>query len=255
MNLSTTTTPALTNAPPEAVLGDVIVDLDQNLQPVWVWNEFNHLDPNRHPMSFPDWTHTNAVLYSPDDGNIVVSIRHQNWVLKIDYANGTGAGDILWELGEGGSFTLENGADPIDWQYAQHGPSFFSTNTSGVFSLGLMDNGDDRIFPTGVTCGTTGEPACQYTTVPVFQINETAKTAKLTFHQILPAAQYSLWGGNAEQLANGNVEFDLCGLTVGSVVYEVTQTGTPQTVWSMTTTISNFYRAFRIPSLYPGVQW
>ncbi len=255
MNLSSTTTPPLIDAPPQAVLGDVIVDLDQNLQPVWVWNEFNHLDPNRHPMQFPDWTHTNAILYSPDDGNIVVSIRHQNWVIKVDYENGTGNGNILWHLGEGGDFTLAGGTDPTDWQYAQHGPSFFSPNTTGVFSLGLVDNGDDRVFPSDVTCGATGAPPCLYSTIPVFKIDEIGKTATLTFHQIIPTAQYSFWGGNAELLANGNVEYDLCAVGSNSYVNEVTQEATPQTVWSMTSNGVNLYRAFRIPSLYPNVQW
>ncbi len=212
MNLSSTTTPSLTNESPQAVLGDVIVDLDQNLQPVWAWNEFNHLDPNRHPWIFPDWTHTNAIIYSPDDGNLVVSIRHQNWVIKVDYENGTGNGNVLWHLGKGGDITLAGGTDPTDWQYAQHGPSFFSPNTSGVFSLGLMDNGDDRVFPSSVTCGAMGAPPCLYSTIPVFQMDETGKTATLTFHQIIPAVQYSSWGGDTQQLANGNVEYDLCGL-------------------------------------------
>lgn len=261
MSLSPTTTPPLTDAPPGGVIGDVIVDLDQNLQPVWAWNEFNHLDPNRHPMNFRDWTHTNAVIYSPDDGNILVSIRHQNWVVKVNYANGTGDGSIIWHLGVQGDFTLVGGTDPIDWQYAQHGPSFFSTNTTGVFSLGLMDNGDDRLSsapPTpdinNPTCGTTGAPAC-YTTVPVFQIDETAKTATLTFHQIVPTSLYNSFGGNAEQLANSDVEYDLCGTGSGSWIYEVTQTSTPQTVWTLHEVPTNIYRGFRIPSMYPGVQW
>jgi hypothetical protein len=237
------------------VLGDVIVDLDTNLQPVWVWNEFNHLDPNRHPYLFPDWTHTNDILYSPDDGNILVSMRHQNWVVKVNYQNGTGTGAILWHLGEGGDFTLKGGTDPTDWQYAQHKPGFFSTNTTGVFSLGLMDNGDDRIFPAGVTCGATGAPPCLYTTIPIFQIDENAKTASLIFHQILPANLYSNFGGNTEQLANGNVEYDLAGVGTGSYVYEVTNQSTPQTVWTMQVKGSFAYRANRMPSLYPGVQW
>ena len=73
MALSSTSQPPLTNLPAATVLGDVIVDLDQNLKPQWVWNEFNHLDPNRHPYMFPDWTHTNAIVYSKDDGNILGS--------------------------------------------------------------------------------------------------------------------------------------------------------------------------------------
>lgn len=255
MQLSSTSNPPLTNEPAQAVLGDVIVDLDQNMHPVWAWNEFNHLDPNRHPMSFPDWTHTNAVIYSPDDGNIIVSMRHQNWLVKVDYANGTGAGDILWKLGEGGDFTLQGGTDPTDWQYAQHGPSFFSQNTTGVFSLGVMDNGNDRIFPSGVTCGSSGAPPCLYSTVPVWRIDETAKTATLTFHDILPSSLYNYFGGNTEQLANGDVEYDLCGLAGGSTIYEVTQQSSPQTVWQMHATGTFLYRGFRVPSLYPGVQW
>lgn len=257
MALSATSTPPLTNEPASTVLGDVIVDLDQNLHPVWAWNEFNHLDPNRHPWSFPDWTHTNAIIYSKDDGNILVSMRHQNWIVKVNYADGTGDGSILWRLGEGGDFTLKGGTDPIDWQYAQHGPSFFSPNTTGVFSLGAMDNGDDRISPTspaGATCGTTGAPPC-YSTIPVWQIDESAKTATLTFHQILPANLYNSYGGNAEQLANGDVEYDLCATASGSWVYEVTQESTPQTVWTLHQSLSSLYRAFRIPSMYPGVQW
>ena len=251
MALSPTSTPPLTDAPPATVLGDVIVDLDQNLQPVWAWNEFNHLDPNRHPFLFPDWTHSNAVVYSKDDGNILVSIRHQNWVVKVNYADGKGDGSILWRLGEGGDFTLENGTDPTDWQYAQHGPSFFSPNTAGVFLLGLMDNGNDRIFPADVTCGSSGAPPCLYSTVPIWQIDETAMTATLTFHQILPTNLYNDFGGNAQLLPNGDIEYDLCAV---GAVYEVTDTSTPQTVWALYVGTSE-YRAFRIPSFYPGVQW
>lgn len=49
-----------------AFLGDVLIDLDQNFNPLWVWNAFDHLDVNRHPMNFPDWTHGNAILYSAE---------------------------------------------------------------------------------------------------------------------------------------------------------------------------------------------
>jgi arylsulfate sulfotransferase len=142
------------------VTGDVLIDLDENHKPVWLWNEFDHLDINRQPMGFPDWTHTNAVIYSADDGNLIVSIRHQNWLVKVDYANGAGTGDIIWKLGYQGDFALIGGTDPTDWFYAQHGPSFVSTNTTGKFSLTLFDNGNDRVFPPGVACDTAGAPPC-----------------------------------------------------------------------------------------------
>ena len=236
------------------VTGDVIIDLDQNHQPVWLWNEFDHLDVNRRPMGFPDWTHTNAILYSPDDGNLIVSVRHQNWVVKVDYANGVGTGDIVWKLGYQGDFTLVGGNDPTDWFYAQHGPSFATPNTTGKFSLMLFDNGDDRVFPSGVTCDAAGAPPCLYSAVPILQLDETARTATLAFH--LTAPTYSFFGGNAEVLSNGNVEF--CEAAGGpgttGVIYEVTQDGNAQTVWRMETG-QYAYRGQRIPSLYPGVQW
>jgi arylsulfate sulfotransferase len=243
---------------PTQVLGDVIVDLDTNLKPVWVWNEFDHLDVNRHPWMFPDWTHTNAVIYSPDDGNLIVSLRHQNWIVKVDYYNGTGTGDILWHLGAGGDFKLLAGTHPQDWTYAQHGISFTTPNTTGIFGLAVMDNGDDRQYPggpVGSTCGTGGSPAC-YSTVPVLQINESAKTATLEFHQILPSSLYSFFGGNSLMLSNGDIEYDLAGLAPeGSQVFEVTNEPTPQTVWNLKLNQNYAYRSYRLPSLYPGVQW
>ncbi|HUX43478.1 MAG TPA: aryl-sulfate sulfotransferase [Terracidiphilus sp.] len=237
------------------VLGDVVIDVDQNGQPVWVWNTFDHLDINRHPYLFPDWTHGNALLYSADDHDLIFSMRHQNWVIKIDYADGQGSGKILWRLGEGGDFTLQNGVDPTDWFYAQHGPSFFSANTAGVFRLGVMDNGDDRQLPGGAVCGTTGEPAC-YSTASIYQVDESAMTATLVSQYKPPQSMYSYFGGDVRNLANGDMEADFCASAGGSLIQELDLNGsTPQLVWQAQTQQTLQYRAERWPSLYPGVQW
>ena len=87
------------------VVGDAIIDLDPNGHLVWAWNTFDHLDVNRHPYMFPDWTHSNALVYTAD-GNLLLSMRHQSWIIKINYANGAGNGDILWHLGPEGDFAL-----------------------------------------------------------------------------------------------------------------------------------------------------
>jgi arylsulfate sulfotransferase len=266
-----------------AVTGDVIIDVGDidNLagnnpshvpQPVWAWNEFNHLDVTRHPYMYPDWTHTNAVIYSPSDGNLIISMRHQNWLAKIPYENGSGSGDAIWKLGavlptdtgaNVANFALLNAdgtqdTNNTDWFFAQHGPSFTTTNTSGQFGLVLFDNGDDRgvVDITGGTCGVTGQPAC-YSTVPLFNIDETAFTATLVLN--LTASDYSFFGGNAEVLANGDIEYDECsnGSLAGNngAAFEVTQSATPQPVWQLLVTGQYAYRSIRTPSLYPGVQW
>ena len=99
-------------------LGDGLIDLDQNWNPVWAWNSFDYLYIDRHLDGLPDWTHSNALLYTAD-GNLLLSMRHQSWILKIDYNNGTGSGNILWRLGYQGDFALtQNGAvvtDPSVW--------------------------------------------------------------------------------------------------------------------------------------------
>ncbi len=235
------------------VLGDALVELDNNLNPVWLWDMFDYLDINREPYMFPDWTHANAVLYSPSDGDLLVSIRHQNWVIKIDYRNGKGTNNILWHLGYQGDFTLENITDPSDWFWAQHGPSFTGTTTSGQYGLALFDNGDDRNIVQ--SCAEYGQTPCPYSTAMVLQLDETAMTATITQND--PTGSYSNFGGNAEVLANGDLEADSCYVAVplSTMTTEMTSDSPPQLVWQMTITGGNAYRSFRMPSLYPGVQW
>ena len=241
------------------ILGDVIVDLapqtDGTFLPVWVWNSFDHLDVGRALQPYPDWTHSNALVYSKDDGNLLLSIRHQSWIIKIDYEDGKGNGDVLWKLGNQGDFTLVGGTAPQDWFYAQHGPSFVTTNTTGKFQLAVMDNGNARAFPAGETCQTAGEPTCPYSTSEVYEIDETAKTATIVTKY--GPGEYSLWGGNSQQLANGNLESDFnAGAPKGySDIYETTQGTSPAVVWHLQTSHQNAYRGFRMGSFYPGVQW
>jgi hypothetical protein len=247
---------------PVTVTGDVIIDLDENHEPVWAWSEFDHLDLNRHPMLFPDWTHTNAIVYSSDDKSLIISVRHQDWVLKIDYNDGQGTGNILWTLGYQGDFALQNGTDPQDWFYAQHDVNIISPNTTGMFQMLMFDNGNQRVLDSsGTICGTPTTAPCT-SRVPILQVDDTAKTATIEWVDDL-APLFSVFGGSARLLANGNVEFAECAPTAtgtnnangNSAILEVTKTTPPQTVWQMQITRQNTYRGFRIPSLYPGVQW
>jgi len=235
------------------ILGDVLVDLDPNWNPVWTWSTFDHLDVNRRPISFLDWTHSNAVIYSPVGGNLILSMRHQSWIIKIDYEDGQGSGNILWRLGQGGDFTLTNGTD-IDWFYAQHYPVLLTPNRGGVIQLAVWDNGNNRIVDSsGDLCGAPGQIAC-YSRPVIFQVDESARTATILWQDVL--SLFSPWGGSVESLANGNFEFDANAYGgADAMVFEVTQEDTPQIVWQLQINSQAAYRAFRIPSLYPGVQW
>jgi hypothetical protein len=243
------------------VTGDVLIDLDQNHKPVWLWNAFDHLDVNRHPMLFPDWTHSNAVVYSPDDKSLMLSIRHQAWVIKINYNDGAGDGSIKWKLGYQGDFSLlpgtANATSPVDWFNAQHDSNIVSTKTSGTLDVLLFDNGNQRVLnSSGTLCGPASTP-CD-SRVPILHLDETSMTAEITWVDEL-APLFSFFGGSARQLKNGNIEFDECAATPlpanNAAIYEVTKTTPPTTVWSMQIAGQYAYRGFRIGSLYPGVQW
>jgi arylsulfate sulfotransferase len=234
-----------------SVLGDVVVDIDPNGNVVWGWSAFDYLDVNRHLQGLPDWTHSNALVYTAD-GNLLLSMRHQSWILKLDYADGTGSGNVLWKLGEEGNFAL-SGGDPSQWFYGQHDPNIVSTNGSET-TLAIYDDGNYRIDTDNVACGTSSSaPAC-YSRATIFQVDESTNTASLLW-QDLPGF-YSIWGGSIGILSNGDVEYDSSAANPdGSQIMEVTQTGSPQIVWQMNTTGSYAYRGQRIPSLYPGVTW
>jgi hypothetical protein len=251
-------------------LGDALVDLDENFNPVWTWSTFDWLDVNRHPMEFTaaagyDWTHCNCVQLAPD-GNLVLSSRHQNWVMKIDYEGGNGDGTILWRLGYQGDFTLVGSqtAD-TDWFFAQHFPNILFTAGDQITSLSVMDNGNDRCYAMPGGCAATNPaPPPPFTRAAIFKIDETAMTAQVAWQY--PLNEYSYWGGNVMELINGDIE--ICASEpvpigapqppsdVPSQVVELTNGPSSSViVWQMTVSPGGTYRSYRIPSLYPGVVW
>jgi len=128
--------------------------------------------------------------------------------------------------------------------------------------MAVWDNGDNRVIDdSGDICGAGGSsPAC-YSRAAVFQVDESAMVANLLWAD--PLQYFGVWGGSINQLQNGNIEFDLNAPAVppnpgdASQVQEVTQSSTPQVVWQMdiTPVVETAYRAYRVPSLYPGVTW
>jgi hypothetical protein len=192
------------------LLGDTILVLDRNLQVVWMWDSFDHLDPNRaaildetcaYPASLAcsafyqaskgyDWLHGNALQLTPD-GNILYSVRHQDWVVKIDYRNGIGTGQLLWRLGLGGDFTMLDGDDSL-WFSHQHDAQILPDGVSVL----LFDNGNTRISRNSGQGASRGQ---------LWRIDETAHTAKLVMQADLGGNSSAL--GSAQLLANGNYHF------------------------------------------------
>jgi hypothetical protein len=267
------------------ILGDALVALDEKFKPYWTWSAFDWLDVNRHPMEFTaasgyDWTHCNGVQLAPD-GNLVLSSRHQNWLMKLDYRGGAGSGAILWKLGYQGDFTLVgNATQPTDWFFAQHYPNLLAASGSRIASLSVFDNGNDRCYATPTGCPASGlSSPPPFSRGVIFRIDEAALTAELAWQYSLDF--YSYWGGNVMQFPDGHIEIAASepvpigtnppSTDVPSQVVELANVGFdpdsspghpgrgegsgPLVVWKMTVVQGGTYRSYRIGSLYPGVIW
>jgi arylsulfate sulfotransferase len=239
---------------PTNYVGEMVLVLDADFQVKWAWDAFDQLDVTRGPVlgevTLPgspeptaavpvlpavDWLHVNAVALSPADGNLILSVRHQDWVIKIDYRNGAGDGHVIWRLGAEGDFTVDS-ADPDPWFSHQHNAHYIDDNT-----LILFDNGNTR---------QASDPDA-HSRGQVWMLDETSMTATLVLNADL--GNYSFRLSSGERLSNGNYSF-MSG-SIGQAPRDVAQSievlpdGTLSYVLEFA---SPEYRSFRLRTLYEG---
>jgi arylsulfate sulfotransferase len=244
---------------PVDVIGDVIIDLDTNWQVAWYWRAFDYLNANRAailgetcavgqvgcPPLFlttglaQDWLHSNALYYTPSDGSVLLSMRHQDWVDKIDYGNGTGTSNILWTLGLDGDFTIDS-SDPYPWFSHQHDPGFVQDGTT---ILAMFDNGCTRVAPPPLGLGSGDSRGYVLNLDQVNMVATPVLLADLGFYS------YSL--GSAELLSNGDYHFDAGDgprtppYSEAIEVFPDATLGFTMEIWGLKS-----YRIFRLVSLY-----
>jgi hypothetical protein len=216
-----------------------------------------------------DWLHGNAVYYWPHDGaappstapgDLLWSSRHQDWVLKIDYQDGAGAGDILWRMGPSGDFAFVNTYnDPWPWFSHQHEVGIENGGT-GVFDL--MDNGNTRVSPpSGQGSSTGGIPGLGTKCGPsdchsrgmALNLNEAALQVSPVLSVDL--GYYSSAMGSAQLLANGNYYFlDAVAVVNGAETgFDIQIQPTPGTdtgIQVMNISGPASYRSWQMPNLY-----
>jgi arylsulfate sulfotransferase len=252
---------------PVDILGDMILILDHNMQLVWAWDSFAHQDLSRTatlndiclheaagcpPFSnnFPqanDWTHANAVQLT-SDGNLMLSERSQDWVLKVDYANGHGDGHLIWRMGPYGDFTILNPphqtcGDPnvYPWFSHQHDPAI-QVQTGATEVMTVFDDGNTRHTQcgTGDSRGMVLSVSEQTHTVYLQTVADLGHyTVALGSAQLLmapPNPMFASWGDGLLFLPNDAALSTETSLA-GSIVYELQAHG-----WS--------YRTYRARDLY-----
>jgi arylsulfate sulfotransferase len=246
------------------------------------WNLIDLLQPTRIDyLTFNSYTyvpalgwdceHANAVIEDPRDDSLIVSMRHQDAVVKFSRATR----QLKWILGPHANWSsrfqpylLTPVGTPFEWNYAQHRPQITPQGT-----LLLYDNGDFRASPFAPPL----PDASNYSRAVEYSINEQTMEVTQVWDYGRTNAQrlYTDKVGNADWLPlTGNV---LIGF--GSVEYvngmppsayapnatmvriqEVTHEASPQVIFDLAafdygnTNASylgaTIYRAHRVPDLY-----
>jgi hypothetical protein len=264
-----------TSGLPVDIVGDMIIVLDANWQVFWWFDTFLHaggapeLDINRPavlgetcgpgqtgcpPMFLlspgviaphsKDWLHANSLYYWPKDGSIIWSSRHQDWVMKVDYNNGTGTGNILWRMGPGGDFNFNNiYQDPWPWFSHQHDVGIENGGT-GVMTI--FDNGNTRVSQLG-----PGNSRGMALTV-----DETPTHMQVTPVLSVDLGVYSTAMASAQLLADGNYFFQPAIVVVtlsqinGYSIEILPTVGTDTGTQILNLQGPEHYRGWQMPNLY-----
>lgn len=222
---------------PDGVLstaGDRIVEFTPAGEVVWTWDAFDHLDPQRvtepfatatvnHPLTGApayDWTHGNAIVHDPERDTLLLSLRHQDWIVAIDHSSG----DVLWRLGPGGDFEFAGPAF-----HHQHAPEWQPDGTLLLYDNGV---GDPDLPP-----GSIESRAVR------FELDEVAMTAKRVWVDdgepiFVPFA------GNADRLPGGRVLVTDSSITdmtgISARLRELDPVAAPMLTWSLRTPAQTF---------------
>ena len=260
------------------IVGDVIVEFSRDGTVLNEWNLIDLLDPYRigYDSLSPfwdmiyadviggtrDWSHGNAVIYDPNDDSIIVSVRHQDAVVKISRATG----ELIWILGP-----HENWSSPFDqylltplsqnnfsWPYHPHAPEVTPSGSILVF-----DNGNYRASPFDFKL----DDSVNYSRAVEYQIDE--GTMEITqiweYDGFVDGTVYSPIMGDADLLPQtGNVLVTFSSISGGPAgipittarVVEVTHTTPAEKVFELNLSREGssslaIYRSERLEGLYP----
>jgi len=198
-----------------AVLGETCGAATSGCPPMFLLSPGN-IAPLAH-----DWLHGNSLYYWPhsggsanEGGDLIFSIRHQDWVVEIDYRDGKGNSSIVWRMGPGSTdFTFVNTYnDPWPWYSHQHDVGI---ENGGKGPVTIFDNGNTRVSsPTQSTGGVPGlGSACGPNDCNsrgmALAFSESAHTVQVATTGVsVDLGAYSTAMGSAQILTNGNFFFE-----------------------------------------------
>ena len=243
------------------IMGDEIIEFQRDGTVVWRWRAFDWLDPYRmgyeslyiywlmHGFAdFVDWTHGNGLWLDESDDSLIISLRHQDALFKIDRKTGA----VKWILGEPTDWSAELQArlfqpqDPaMRWPYHTHAPSITPQGT-----ILLFDNGNYRARPFAPPL----PPNHSYSRAVEYAIDTDSKTIRQVWESDSvegdPMVTYAM--GDADWLPQtgnvlvtygfcypkNNITDDMNWITMNDMVYqtrirEVAHTNPAEVLWEI----------------------
>jgi hypothetical protein len=215
---------------PSAIVTDIhIVEIDSSGTIIFEWKGLDHFQitettPDITLQATPpnkiDYAHANSIDVATD-GNLILSCRHLDAVVKINYQTG----DIIWRLGgKKSDFVFPN--DSLGGPSHQH-------------CARMLSNGNLLMFDNGNLHNPPVSRAIEY------QLNETSapKAATLVWQFMNDPPLFSVFTGSVQRLANGNT-FIGWGAISNPAATEVMPDGTKVFEMALPAGITS-YRAFK----------
>lgn len=206
------------------LVGDTLIEFQPNGSIVSEFSFFDILDPYRfgYGLDAPfwsiiglvkdgaDWTHANGLGYDSADDSFIITVRHQDCLIKIDRQTG----QLKWILGcpdgwkSPWSEKLLKPVGKTSWHWHSHDPSIMKDG-----SFMLFDNGQSGAFPPS-----SRPDINSYSSRAVaYEVNEEAMTVEeiWSFGGENDIAPYSMYVSGAIELPfTGNIFVTFGGITL-----------------------------------------
>ncbi len=215
-----------------------------------------------------DWSHANSLEFVESDNSILVSIRHQDCIIKIDW----GTKKIRWIFGDPGGWGqpwqkfLLKPEGKLAWPYHQHSPQLTPRGT-----LLMYDNGNYRARPfnTAITAVDNQSRVVEYEIdeedMTVKQVFEYAGTTQDRFYcpfyceadWMMKTKNILVTDGGHIELEDGTPDDDVPAERQWARIFEITREEHPKKVFEMTCDSGlgspfgwSIYRASRLPNAF-----
>ena len=210
--------------------GDIVEVFTADFGVMWKWNTFDYVDWVDDVTS-GDWSHCNSVTVAPEEDAFYLSCRNFSNVLKVSLS---GHMDIIWRLGEGGSFDSDPDAS-VPWFAEQHDPEIQPNGNILIYDNGTLERNASRVVEYALdTDRMRTEIVWEFP--GDFDVDPWYKESWFT----------NYWG-DADRQPNGNtlvVAGNIPGRGEASRVFEVTEDG--RVVWEVSFPNNGIYRAQRL---------